>query len=139
MTKHLKQIKKQWRAGKYDNSLDYKDYHFNHKLSDYIFDANETVNWNKEEVKNYNKIADTYKELYDDTTEKLFLNFRDDTIIAIVADYWFFKKQSIVICDYVIHKYLNDNELKTNKTDHINYILEHVESVANLINTVNTC
>ena len=107
--KTLEDVGIDYNNGEYENTMKYPNkskYKENH-----IFDEDQTVKWNREEVVRQNELIDLEKKAYSNESNRLNNKLYDDAVNGLMEEYKFNKKQAEKIWNYVYaekHSHMND-------------------------------
>lgn len=104
----IMKIKNNWDNNEYKNKMDYPK---NKYKEGHIFDENQSVKWNKEEVIRHNELIDIKKKEYQAESNRLNSKLWNDVVEALMEDYNFNKAQAEKIWSFAYaekHSYMGD-------------------------------
>lgn len=101
---YIDDISSKYRNGDYDNKME-SPYSLRKYREDYVFDEDQSVKWNREEVIRKNKKVQDKKDTYKAESSRLQNQLNDDIIKAIMFEYGFNEEQAQIINGHAYDKH----------------------------------
>ena len=125
--KTLDEIKDAYNNKEYENKMDYK--HFKKYSENHVFDEEQSIKWNREQVQIKNQEALEYSRKYREEVNRLNTLLTEDIIKAMMIEYNINEIQAKYVYDYTYSEYHSSG---------INDVINYLDDILRLIFNFNS-